>query len=611
MSAGVMNGVLMLDEVPSEETYDGRQQEMMMSEMDERRFGAMLEGFGVLLRREVQGVGPKGGMLADWCRALVAELELDAEVTVADPASASEAQGEDEAVEALLEESRPVVYEERTIRIQGVESTVMVAVPQHPETEPPASLEGVETLSVEHPVLVDASGASRDGDQVWDADRIAGNASIDMQSLVDRLRVKARSCRWRATKSFDEPERLELLRLSDRWKKTGACWLWALEKHAPIDEAPLEDFAACYDLNADVVEHMARFVSRGDHESDEFRAIFRLAAEAVRMLHHEIGKLTIHCARNGYENKLDRDGELHGWMKEVALTRRISNVRYMKVSEVVEFDTLAGLRARFDTLRDRPDPEAERNTILNRMEYVVDRVIPFDATDPMSCQDELMRLQGDMHQLIDARVPTSDDRFDLVPPRIRALLATWPGVSKQVAEVLDYCTRRQTAAAERGSDGSPSSQGEVEVETPTTGELIERLATRYPERIHVNLNRGSDPDHRYVHHERLVEALDWLAEDFHQLKTKRRTGNYELLKAELYERCKFTFEPHQSEIEDRVDASDYWTRTEGGREIQISHRLKRGNQNGPRMVRIAFAWDEQTQKVVIGFAGAHQKDKTH
>ena len=52
MSEGVMNGVLMLDDVPSEETYDGRQQEMMMSEMDERRFGAMLEGFGVLLRRE-------------------------------------------------------------------------------------------------------------------------------------------------------------------------------------------------------------------------------------------------------------------------------------------------------------------------------------------------------------------------------------------------------------------------------------------------------------------------------------------------------------------------------------------------------------------------------
>ena len=155
-----------------------------------------------------------------------------------------------------------------------------------------------------------------------------------------------------------------------------------------------------------------------------------------------------------------------------------------------------------------------------------------------------------------------------------------------------------------------SSVDEAE-EIPTIGELLDSLEGRYPERVHVNLNRGSTRGHRYEHHQRLVEALDWLAEDFHQLKTRERTGNYEVIKAELYERCQFTFEPHQSEIEDRADASDYWTRTEDGREIQISHRLKRGTQNGSRIVRIAFAWDEPTRKVVIGFAGPHQKDRTH
>jgi hypothetical protein len=54
---------------------------------------------------------------------------------------------------------------------------------------------------------------------------------------------------------------------------------------------------------------------------------------------------------------------------------------------------------------------------------------------------------------------------------------------------------------------------------------------------------------------------------------------------------------------------DWYKCTYEGRSLDLVEHIGRGNtkRQGPNAIRVAFAWDESSRKIVVGFIGQHQR----
>lgn len=123
------------------------------------------------------------------------------------------------------------------------------------------------------------------------------------------------------------------------------------------------------------------------------------------------------------------------------------------------------------------------------------------------------------------------------------------------------------------------------------------------------LNSKSDKDSHFQKPEEVFAALTWLATDYHYLRWTG-AGEEPRFNERLRESCSgWSYKPHQANIT-KQKYPDWYTTDIQGQSYELGEHLSKGTRANPQnTIRIAFAWDEERNQVIVGYIGRHQKNR--
>lgn len=129
---------------------------------------------------------------------------------------------------------------------------------------------------------------------------------------------------------------------------------------------------------------------------------------------------------------------------------------------------------------------------------------------------------------------------------------------------------------------------------------------RFPEQLLFHLNNASwVKNNPFEDANATLEALEWLATTYF----RSRTGEISQpnLDESLYQVCRWQYVSNQSEV--TMGQYNRWYRTTvNGVSYDLSEHMGRGNSKDPtNTIRVAFYWDKDLRKVIIGYIGQHQQ----
>ncbi len=167
---------------------------------------------------------------------------------------------------------------------------------------------------------------------------------------------------------------------------------------------------------------------------------------------------------------------------------------------------------------------------------------------------------------------------------------------------------RNMYETEMSSKGSPT-PGAIPSEIESVKHAIELAKTRHSDSLLIHLNKKSDPDYNYNRPKEIWDALDWLARTYRPTKT----GEIRIkdLNESLRNTCgSWEYKPNQTDITVNTNR-EWYTTTVDGVTYELRKHIGRGiSRRDNNIIRIAFDWDEPSQRVVIGFIGAHQRNRS-
>ena len=120
-----------------------------------------------------------------------------------------------------------------------------------------------------------------------------------------------------------------------------------------------------------------------------------------------------------------------------------------------------------------------------------------------------------------------------------------------------------------------------------------------------SLNSRSDTEIRFDHPRQVWDALKWLATTYYmdRIGEEREPD----LDRSIMECCGWHYAPHQSEAALNKYPEEYEAWHNGRKYILGEHIGTGSGRNSIGTIRIAFAWDKDQKKVVIGYVGRHQR----
>lgn len=158
------------------------------------------------------------------------------------------------------------------------------------------------------------------------------------------------------------------------------------------------------------------------------------------------------------------------------------------------------------------------------------------------------------------------------------------------------------AVAYRDNPGETEDTPELD----SVGAAVALARERYPGQLLFQLNAESNADESsFKWPEQVWNALRWLATDYFTSHLGRNPIG------DMDEACRsacgmwYKTSQHENTMTQFRDSYSTWV---DGRRIWLGEHIGKGNSFDPRRtIRIAFDWDRQLQKVVIGYIGQHQR----
>ncbi len=171
---------------------------------------------------------------------------------------------------------------------------------------------------------------------------------------------------------------------------------------------------------------------------------------------------------------------------------------------------------------------------------------------------------------------------------------------------------------ERRGDGPPSADAgdteptdAAEDESPHIGNVRDAIAAArgaFPDTLAIALNAASNENTPFQRPHEVYAALRWLATEYHELRTNPQGADPREFDRRLKEACSgWSYTPKQSDTAKNKYTDEYET-TMDGKVYTLDPHIGDGLKGDPqRMIRIAFAWDGDIEKVVVGYVGPHQR----
>lgn len=130
-------------------------------------------------------------------------------------------------------------------------------------------------------------------------------------------------------------------------------------------------------------------------------------------------------------------------------------------------------------------------------------------------------------------------------------------------------------------------------------EAIAQAREMFPDRLLVKLNSRSNEDTPFANPPEVLDALVWLA-------TAYRNGPAE----SIAETCPGWFYKSNQSSSTMGQFRDWYRTRVNGTAWELSAHVGKGTGRDPHhTIRIAFAWDEPNDRVIVGFVGLHQRNR--
>ena len=236
-------------------------------------------------------------------------------------------------------------------------------------------------------------------------------------------------------------------------------------------------------------------------------------------------------------------------------------------------------------------------------------------------REELNALRGEYESLLSSNHTLKQDSAS-IEDKVRALEGEIAGLNadkltltEEVAELRDQLriSESQTAnwriayeAEVKSKDASAPEPIPAEVES--LRRAVDLARARYGDRLVFRLNKKSDQDYNYSRPKEVWDALEWLATTYHD----SQTGEAQTI--DLNESIRNTcggweYKSNQTDITFNM-YREWYTTTKDGKTYELRKHLSKGTGRDANVIRIAFAWDEDSERVIVGFVGPHQRSRS-
>ncbi|MYB06650.1 MAG: hypothetical protein F4Y24_09890 [Gemmatimonadetes bacterium] len=156
-----------------------------------------------------------------------------------------------------------------------------------------------------------------------------------------------------------------------------------------------------------------------------------------------------------------------------------------------------------------------------------------------------------------------------------------------------YVEERRQA---RVGDGEPVAAEPV----GSVREAIAQAREMFPDRLLIKLNSRSNEDTPFANPAEVFDALAWLATAYRNGPTDR-----------IGETCPGWFYKSNQSAATMGRFRDWYRTRVNGTAWKLAAHLGKGASHDPHhTIRIAFAWDEPNERVIVGFVGLHQRNRS-
>ena len=165
---------------------------------------------------------------------------------------------------------------------------------------------------------------------------------------------------------------------------------------------------------------------------------------------------------------------------------------------------------------------------------------------------------------------------------------------------------RNAYEAGMSSEDSPAPEP-MPAEVESVNRALELAKARYGDKLVYWPNKKSNPDYNYRRPKEVWDALEWLATTYYEVQTgKERVID---LNESIRNTCGgWEYKANQTDITFNTFREWYET-TKDGKTYELREHLAKGTGRDANVIRIAFAWDADSERVIVGYVGPHQRNR--
>ena len=258
---------------------------------------------------------------------------------------------------------------------------------------------------------------------------------------------------------------------------------------------------------------------------------------------------------------------------------------------------------------------------INRVnELLQDAKHPDDSLRSMTLRDFILGLEEIANDVIggesvsDGEDDPEDGTWEDNAHEKRKLEETLAGLESENRGLEDEVRRlqqqvtlwRSNYETERRSKDD-SEPDPIPTEFTSVAHALEIAERRFADRLVFKFNSASDTDYPYDTPADVWNALEWLATAYYD----SHTGKISIpnLSDSLREVSRFRYTPHQSGTTIGMYPDSYYTRINGHKVLLKEHMGAGIDRSPTNSIRIAFNWDKQSGKVIVGYIGLHQHNR--
>ena len=330
---------------------------------------------------------------------------------------------------------------------------------------------------------------------------------------------------------------------------------------------------------------------------------------------------------------LDLYSQVSDWAEEAALKAWLIVEALPIVDELLEgLEEYRPIRPQADTRAEemtrapeRIDSEERILEVAARWRELLDRPLIDDdeqddlwGDDPVEAEDHQLReeveeLRGEVDRLRRADMQRQAEYASVTRERA-GLAAERDSLQAEIARLNDELSdsrdsvkiwRLAGVSARMEEAGLPAGEHS---EPRTVRDAVARAEKLFPDRLAIALNSKSEKRNLFQKPQEVFDALAWLATDYHDRRAN--PGGSPDFDKLLKEACPgWSYKASQTEIT-REQFEQWYTTTWEGKTYDLSPHLGKGTSHDPQnTIRIAFAWDDERRRVVVGYIGMHQRNR--